>query len=144
MVGRGSNPNNFLKFLFIYFWLHWVFIALSCCEQGYSPVAMQGLLIEVASLVAEHRLYGVRPTAVASHGLGSCGTWTELPPGKWNLPEPGTELMSPALADRFLIMTIREVLAQTILSSSSNLILSSSLPYCTSPRRHHSHCGLSD
>ena len=33
----------------------------------------------------------MRPTAVASHGLGSCGTWTELPLGKWNLPEPGGE-----------------------------------------------------
>ena len=47
-------------FLKIYFWLHWVFIAL----RGLSLVAMNGatlhsdarLLISEASLVAEHRL----------------------------------------------------------------------------------------
>ena len=49
-----------MEFLFIYFWLLWVFTA--ACElslvvaiRGYSQEAMQGLLIAVASLVAEHR-----------------------------------------------------------------------------------------
>ena len=70
---------------------------------GYSPVAVRGHLIKVAFLVAEHRLLGVQATAVASHGLGSCGTWTELPLGTWNLPAKGVEPVSPALAGRFLI-----------------------------------------
>ena len=49
------------KILVIYFWLHWVFIgcaqAFSCGgEQGYSLVGECGLLIAMASLVAEHGL----------------------------------------------------------------------------------------
>ena len=34
---------------------------------------VRGLLIEVASLVAKHRLYGVRASVVVTHGLNSCG-----------------------------------------------------------------------
>ena len=46
-------------YLFIYFWLRWVFVAVhrlfsSCGEQGLLLVAVCGLLIAVASLVAEH------------------------------------------------------------------------------------------
>ena len=44
-------------FLNIYlFRLCWVFIAPCAASGGYSLVAVRGLLIEVASLVAEHRL----------------------------------------------------------------------------------------
>ena len=47
--------------LFIYLWLHWVFVAArglfsSCGERGLLFVAVRGLLIAVASLVAEHGL----------------------------------------------------------------------------------------
>ena len=56
-----THPLTFFFFiLFIYFWLHWVFAAphglsLVAVSGGYS-VVMRGLLIEVASLVAEHGL----------------------------------------------------------------------------------------
>ena len=47
-------------FYFIYFWLHWVFVAArafsSCGERGLLFVAVHGFLIAVASLVAEHGL----------------------------------------------------------------------------------------
>ena len=47
-------------FICFYFWLHWVFLAVqafsSCSEQGLLFVAVRGLLIVVASLVAEHGL----------------------------------------------------------------------------------------
>ena len=51
----------FSIYLFIYFWLHWVFVAAhrffsSCGERGLLFVEVRGLLIAVASLVAEHRL----------------------------------------------------------------------------------------
>ena len=51
----------FLINLFIYLWLPWVFVAvrglsLVAVSGGYSVVAVCGLLIDVASLVAEHRL----------------------------------------------------------------------------------------
>ena len=49
-------------FKFIYFWLSWVFVAArgrafsSCGERGLLYLAVLGLLIAVASLVAEHGL----------------------------------------------------------------------------------------
>ena len=49
-----------LLFLLIFFWLHWVFIAVqafsSCGERGLLFVVVRGLLIVVASLVAERGL----------------------------------------------------------------------------------------
>ena len=57
-----SLPQSFFFFLinlFIYFWLHWVFVAVrvfSCGERRLLFVAVHGLLIAVASLVAELRL----------------------------------------------------------------------------------------
>ena len=50
-----------MLFQSIYFWLHWVFVAVSglfysCGERGLLFVAVLGLLIVVASLVAEHGL----------------------------------------------------------------------------------------
>ena len=46
---------------FIYFWLRWVLVAAcglfsSCSEQGLLFIVVRGLLIAVASLVAEHGL----------------------------------------------------------------------------------------
>ena len=37
------------------------------------------------------------------HSLSSCGARAELLPGMWDLPGPGLEPVSPALAGRFLI-----------------------------------------
>ena len=72
MFGRLDVLNAFLTYnifffffnnlihLFIYFWLHWVFIAehgrFSSDKWGLLFVVVRRLLIEVASLVAEHRL----------------------------------------------------------------------------------------
>ena len=50
---------------------------------------MRGLLIAVASLVAECR-------------LSSWGTQAYLSHGMWDLPRPGLEPLSPASAGRFL------------------------------------------
>ena len=54
--------NKFIIYLFIYFWLCWVFVAarglsLVVVSGGLLFVAVHGLLIAVASLVAEHGLY---------------------------------------------------------------------------------------
>ena len=45
------------------------------------------------SLVAEHKLQ--------THRLSSCGAWAQLLRGMWDLPRPGLEPMSPALAGGF-------------------------------------------
>ena len=70
LPGPGIEPVSptlaggffFLKFiLFVYFWLRWVFVAahglsLVAVEWGLLFVAVDRLLIAVASLVAENRL----------------------------------------------------------------------------------------
>ena len=66
-VGVDSRANKiggsclWFVYLFIYIWLCWVFIAVpglfsSCSEWGLLFVVVRGLLIAVASLVAEHGL----------------------------------------------------------------------------------------
>ena len=49
------------NYLFIYFWLHWVFVAAcglfsSCDERGLLFIAVHDLLIAVVSIVVEHGL----------------------------------------------------------------------------------------
>ena len=41
-------------------------------------------------------------SVVVAHGLGSCGAWASLLCGMWDLPGPGLEPVSPALAGGFL------------------------------------------
>ena len=65
----------------------------SCGELGPLFMAVCGPLTIAASLVAEHRLQTRR--------LSSCGSWAQLLCGMWDLPRPGLEPVSPALAGRF-------------------------------------------
>ena len=65
----------------------------SCGERGPLFIAVRGPLIIVASLVAEHRLQ--------THRLSSCGSRAWLLRSTWDLPRPGLEPVSPALAGRF-------------------------------------------
>ena len=64
----------------------------SCGKRGPLFIAMRGSLTIAASLVAEHRLQTRR--------LSSCGARAWLLRGMWNLPRPGLEPVSPALAGR--------------------------------------------
>ena len=65
----------------------------SCGERGPLFIAVRGPLTIAASLVAEHRLQTRR--------LSSCGSRAQLLRGMWDLPGPGLEPVSPALAGRF-------------------------------------------
>ena len=65
----------------------------SCGKWGPLFIAVRGSLTIVASLVAEHRLQTRR--------LSICGSWAQLLRGMWDLPRPGLEPVSPALAGRF-------------------------------------------
>ena len=44
----------------------------------------------------------LRSTGSRRTGFSSCGTWAELLCSMWDIPGPGLEPMSPALAGRFL------------------------------------------
>ena len=60
-------------------------------------VAVHGLFIEVASLVAEHWLSGVQASVVSGHRLNSRDTLAWLLRGMCDLPGPEIEPVSPAL-----------------------------------------------
>ena len=76
-------------YLFIHLWLCWVFVSV----RGLSLVAASGGHSLSRPLVAEHRLQTRR--------LSNCGSRTQLLRGMWDLPRPGLEPVSPALAGRF-------------------------------------------
>ena len=65
----------------------------SCGKRGPLLIAVHGPLTIVASLVAEHKLQTCR--------LSNCGSRAHLLRGMWDLPRPGLEPVSPALAGRF-------------------------------------------
>ena len=65
----------------------------SCGKRGPLFIAVRGPLTIAASLFAEHRLQTRR--------LSSCGSRAQLLRGMWDLPRPGLEPVSLALAGRF-------------------------------------------
>ena len=91
----------FLINLFIYLYLLLAVLGLpfcarafsSCGERGPLFIAVRGPLTIAASLVAEQRLQTRRPS--------SCGAQAQVLCGMWDLPRPGLEPVSPALAGRF-------------------------------------------
>ena len=65
----------------------------SCGKRGPLFIAVCEPLTIAASPVAEHRLQ--------THRLSNCGSQAQLLRGTWDLPRPGLEPVSPALAGRF-------------------------------------------
>ena len=98
--------------LFIYLWLCWVFVAahvlsLVAASGGYSSTWCMDFSLWCLLLLWST---GSRHTGFSSscgsraleHRLSSCGTWAQLLHGMWDLPGPGLEPVSPALAGGFL------------------------------------------
>ena len=77
-------------------------LGLRFCARAFSNcgkwrplfIAVRRPLTIAASLVAEHRLQTRR--------LSNCGSRAQLLRGMWDLPRPGLEPVSPALAGGFL------------------------------------------
>ena len=65
----------------------------SCGKRGPLFIVLHGPPTIAFSLVAEHRLQ--------MHRLSNCGPRAQLLRGMWDLPRPGLEPVSPALAGRF-------------------------------------------
>ena len=82
----GYTRSLLLFSHFLYLW--WVGAALLLQHVGFSS---QRLLL----------FQSTEASVVAAYGLSSCGTWALLPL-MWNLPRPGSNPVSPALAGRFL------------------------------------------
>ena len=64
----------------------------SCGKRGPLLIAVRGPLTIVASPIAGHRLQTRR--------LSNCGSRAQSLRGMWDLPRPGLEPASPALAGR--------------------------------------------
>ena len=80
------------------FWLRWVFVAvhglsLVAESRGYSSLRCTGFSLRWPPLLWS---MGSRRA-----GFSSCGSRAQLLRGMWDLPRPGLEPMSPALAGRF-------------------------------------------
>ena len=93
------TTEHILIYLFIYLFMAVLGLRFcagafsSCGERGPLFIAVRGPLTMAVSLVAEHRLQTRR--------LSSCGSRAQLLRGMWDLPSPGLEPVSPALAGRF-------------------------------------------
>ena len=87
-------------FLKIFIYLFMAVLGLRFCARAFSScgkwgplfIAVCGPLTIAASLVAEHRLQTRR--------LSNCGSQAQSLRGMWDLPRPGLEPVSPALAGR--------------------------------------------
>ena len=122
-------------FKIIYFWLRCVFVAahglsLVGSSEGYSSswcagFSLQWLLLlrSTGSRHAGFSSCGTWASVVVAHGVSSCGSWAlehrlsscgaraYLLCSMWDLPGPGLEPVSPALAGGFFNhCTTREVL----------------------------------
>ena len=107
-------PNTgFLKInLFIYlFLLRWVFIAvrglsLVAASGGYSLLRCRVYslqwLFSLRSMGSRHGGFSSCVSRALEHRLSSCGTRASLLHSMWDLPGPGLEPVSPALAGGFL------------------------------------------
>ena len=115
---------NTIFFLTYLFYLFLAALGLHCCARAFSScsergllfIVARGLLIAVASCFAEHTrsVLGVWASVVTARGLSSCGlralecslsscgARAQLLCGMWDLPGPGLEPVSPALAGGFL------------------------------------------
>ena len=99
-VGFFKNNTIFLKLINFFIFgcvgssfLCEGFLFSGCGERGPLFIAARGPLTATASPVAEHKLQMRR--------LSSCGSRAQLLRGTWDLPKPGLEPVSPALAGRF-------------------------------------------
>ena len=87
--------------MLIFFKLINLFLAalgLRCCTRAFSSCGEWGLF----SLLWSTGSRRVGFSSCGTRGLSGCGAWAYLLHGMRDLPGPGLEPMSPALAGRFL------------------------------------------
>ena len=86
----------FNKIFFIYFRLHWVFIATSRLFL-FAVSRDHSLQLQCVGFSLWWLLL-MQNKGSGHTGFSSCDTQTQLPRGTWNLPRPGIKPVSPALA----------------------------------------------
>ena len=117
-MGRSSGPP---PTVFFFFFLLAV-LGFHCCTRGSSSCGEWGLILHCGAWASHCGGFsccgawalGVWASVAVARGLSSCGswalecrlsscgTWAQLLHRMWDLPGPGIEPMSPALAGGFL------------------------------------------
>ena len=99
--GAPSLLPRFLLFLTAFFFFNFIYLFLAVlglrfCARAFSGCGEQGPLF-----IAVRWPLTVAASPVAEHRLSRCGSRAQLLRGMWDLPGPGLEPVSPALAGRF-------------------------------------------
>ena len=103
--------STFIVLILSSFWLCWVFVAAprlslvavsgGCSSLGCVGFSLQWLLL-LRSTGSRHAGFSSCGSRALEHRLSSCGAWAYLLCGMWDLPGPGIEPVSPAVAGGFL------------------------------------------
>ena len=110
-IKNGYNYQLGINFFFkkdIYLFM--AALGLRCCKQAFSSCidwghtslqcagfSLQWLLL-FRSMGSRHAGFSSCGSWALQHRLSSCGAWAQLLCGIWDLPGPGLEPVSPALA----------------------------------------------
>ena len=111
----GSSTFSFFCFCLFFGGWFWAALRLHCCAWAFSNCSKLGLLFVVVHrllivVASRCRAWASRHTSFSScgsmraleHRLSSCGTRAQLLHSMWDLPGPGLEPVSPALAGGFV------------------------------------------
>ena len=105
----------------------------SCCGAralgAWASVVVARGLSSCGSQALERRLRSCGSRAL-EHRLSSCGTWAQLLRGMWDLPGPGFEPVTPALAGGFLTTVPPGKPTTSTFSSLSPVFVYSWVQYC--------------
>ena len=127
-----------IKFCFGFCFLSLTALELHCCKQATLLAVVNRLLNCFSSC---------RARALRCMGFSSCGSWTQLPHGTWNLPQPEIKPVSPVLAGGFLTTGpsgtshwVFSDLKKTTLQASDKLFWW--IPWPQFPQMKNKECGL--
>ena len=85
-----------LTFTLIFFFL--AMLDLGCCTQAFCSLVSGAYSLLWRTGLSSWRLLLFQSMGSRAHGLKGCSPWPSLLPSMWNLPGPGIEPMSLALA----------------------------------------------
>ena len=121
----------FIFYFLIYFWLCWVFVAARRLSL-FAASGWGGYSLLRCAVFSLRWLLLLQSTGSRRTGFSSCGTWAperrlsscgaqaEWLRGMWDLPGPGLEPVSPALAGRFLTTAPP---GKSVISFSNKLVI---------------------
>ena len=107
------GASDFLKLLFYYILLAFCCTPAFCCNRWVllSSCSRKRLLSSCSAQVSQGSGFSCSRAWAVKCRLSNCGTGAQLPLGMWILPGPGIKPVSPAQAERSLVLVISSVLS---------------------------------